>query len=175
MPRQKTDQLRAALYARVSLDDSRQDPQTQLDELHRFASDRGYYVACSHVDRAGAQDLRGRKGWREILEEARRGKLDMIVVWKLDRAFRSTLEALRCLEELNHEGVGFVCVTQPIDTTSPTGRLLFTILSALAEIELDMIRERTRAGMARARRLGKKIGRPKGRLDSRPRRRRLSA
>jgi DNA invertase Pin-like site-specific DNA recombinase len=158
--------LRAALYARVSTDDDRQDPRNQLRPLEDFAGGKGWRVEFIEGDRASAGDLRNRSGWRRLLEAARLGQFDLLVVWSLDRAFRSSLEALRTLELLHHEGVGFISMTQPIDTTSPAGRLLFAVLAAVAEIEREMIRERTRAGMARARKEGKQIGRPPGRRDS---------
>jgi len=161
--------LRAALYARVSLADERQDPQTQLLALREFAASKGWTVTAEWVDRAGANDLKGRVAWRLALGDARLGKFDLLVVWSLDRAFRSTLDALKTLEMLNHEGIGFVCLRQAFDTSSPSGRLLFTVLAAVAEIERDMIRERTVAGMARARAQGKQIGRPPGSRDRRRR------
>jgi DNA invertase Pin-like site-specific DNA recombinase len=167
----RVDALRAALYARVSLDDGRQDPENQLQALREYARSKGYLVQ-EFVDRASARDLAHRPQWRRLLAGAHRGQYDLVIVWKLDRAFRSSLEALRGLEELNHEGIGFVCVTQPIDTTSPTGRLLFAILAAIAETERELISERTRAGMARARAAGKSVGRPRGSRDRGPRRRR---
>jgi DNA invertase Pin-like site-specific DNA recombinase len=159
--RARAHPLRAALYARVSLSDERQDPAAQLEALQQFAADKGYRVTATETDRASAADLGGRAGWGRLMEGARQGRFDLLVVWKLDRAFRSTLHALGVLESLNHEGVGFVCVTQPIDTTSPSGRLLFTVLAAVAEIERELISERTKLGMARARAAGKRIGRPR--------------
>jgi DNA invertase Pin-like site-specific DNA recombinase len=163
--------LRAALYARVSTDDDRQDPGVQLEQLRLYAEAKGWHP-IGYTDRASARDLRARVQWRQLLEDVRRGRVDMVVVWKLDRAFRSTLEALRGLELFQHEGVGFICLTQPIDTTSSSGRLLFTVLAAVAEIERDLISERTRAGLARARAQGKRIGRPPGAKDGKRRRRR---
>lgn len=164
--------LRAALYARVSTLD-RQDPAAQIRAMIEFAKGKGWN-ADIYEDRASARDWQGRTAWRQLLEEARQGRIDVIVVWKLDRAFRSALDALRALEQLNHEGVGFVCVTQPIDTASPTGRLLFTVLAAVAEIEREFISERSKLGLARARAAGKRIGRPPGSKDSHPRKHRTS-
>jgi DNA invertase Pin-like site-specific DNA recombinase len=164
--------LRAALYARVSTADERQDPESQLLALRQFAAAKGWEVVHEYVDRASAQDLRRRTNWRVLLGQARQGNYDLIVVWSLSRAFRSTLDALKTLEILNHEGIGFVSQREPIDTSSPTGRLLFTLLAAFAEIEREQIRERTLAGIARARAQGKHLGRPAGSLDRYPRRRR---
>jgi DNA invertase Pin-like site-specific DNA recombinase len=173
MPARRAEPLRAALYARVSLDDDRQDPETQLLALREFAAAKGWQVVKEWTDRAGARDHKGRIAWRMALADAREGKFDLLVVWSLDRAFRSTLDALKTLELLNHEGVGFICLRQQFDTTSPSGRLLFTVLAAVAEIERDLIRERTVAGMARARAQGKRIGRPPGSRDTHRRLRRM--
>src|SRR5260370_1933722 len=162
MPASRALPLRAALYARVSLDDDRQTPESQLLQLREFAAAKGWTVVVERSDRAGADDLKGRVWWRSLLADARQGKFDLLVVWSLDRAFRSTLDALKTLEMLNHEGVGFICQRQAFDTTSPSGRLLFTVLAAVAEIERDLIRERTVAGIARARAQGKRLGRPPG-------------
>src|SRR6266702_7068106 len=165
MPAKRAEMLRAALYARVSLDDERQDPASQLTALRAWAEHKRWNVVREAVDRAGARDHARRVYWRSLLADARVGGFDLIAVWSLDRAFRSTLDALKTLEMLNHEGVGFVCLKQDFDTSSPSGRLLFTVLAAVAEIERDMIRERTLAGMARARAQGKRIGRPPGKRD----------
>ena len=108
----------------------------------------------SSTDHASAADMAGREAWARLIEDARRRRVDLILVWKLDRAFRSTLHCLRTLEGWEHQGVGFACLTQPIDTTSPTGRLLLTVLAAVAEFERSLIAERVREGMAHARRSG---------------------
>ena len=93
--------------------------------------------------------------------------MDRVLVWKLDRAFRSTLHALATLRDLEHAGVGFASLTQPeLDTTSPTGRLVFTILAAVAEMERELIRDRVKEGMRHAARHGTRIGRP--RVTTRP-------
>lgn len=149
-----------ALYARVSTRDKDQDPELQLHPLREYAAARGW-PATGYVDRAAAGDLAGRAAWARLLEDVRRRRLDHVLVWKLDRAFRSTLHCLRTLEELEHRGVGFSCLTQSeVDTTSPTGRLLLTLLAAVAEFERGLIRERVKEGLANARRKGVKIGRP---------------
>jgi len=156
--------LRVALYARVSTRDKDQDPELQLVPLREYIASRDW-VATEYVDEAPAADLRRRTAWRQLLDDARRRRVDRVLVWKLDRAFRSTLHALRTLEELDGWGVGFACLTQELDTTSPTGRLVFTVLAAVAEMERSLIADRVREGMAHARRQGKQIGRP--RVESR--------
>ncbi len=152
--------LRVALYARVSTRDKDQDPELQLVPLREYVASRGW-VATEYVDQASAADLVRRTAWHRLLEDARRRRVDRVLVWKLDRAFRSTLHALRTLEEFDGWGVGFACLTQELDTTSPTGRLVFTVLAAVAEMERSLIADRVREGMAHARRQGKQIGRPR--------------
>jgi len=152
--------VRVALYARVSTRDKDQDPELQLDPLRAYVAARGW-TAAEYVDQAPAGDLARRTAWRRLLDDAQRRRVDRVLVWKLDRAFRSTLDALRTLEALDHAGVGFASLTQPeLDTTSATGRLVFTVLAAVAEMERELIADRVREGMAHAARQGKQIGRP---------------
>lgn len=155
-----TRPLRVALYARVSTRDKDQDVDLQLHPMREYVAARGWQAA-EYVDHAPAGDLAGRAAWARLLEDARRRRLDHVLVWKLDRAFRSTLHCLSTLQELEHKGVGFACLTQSdVDTTSPTGRLLLTLLAAVAEFERGLIRERVKEGMVNARRKGARIGRP---------------
>jgi DNA invertase Pin-like site-specific DNA recombinase len=142
----------------VSTRDKDQDPEVQLAPLRDHAATRGW-EASEYVDHASAADTAGRTAWARLIEDARQRRVDLVLVWKLDRAFRSTLHCLRTLESWEHQGVGFACLTQPIDTTSPTGRLLLTILAAVAEFERTLIAERVREGMSNARRRGARIGR----------------
>src|SRR5262249_57396385 len=112
------------------------------------------------VHQAGAKDARGARRWRDRLQDARHRRIELVMVWKLDRFARSALDALQWLQQLDGYGVGFKILTQDIDTTTPYGRLVFTILAAVAELERETIRERVRAGMERARAKGRPIGRP---------------
>jgi DNA invertase Pin-like site-specific DNA recombinase len=152
--------LRVALYARVSTRDKDQDPELQLQPMREYAAARGWQ-ATEYVDHAPAADLAGRTAWARLLEDVRRRRVDLVLAWKLDRPFRSTLHCLRTLEDLAHRGVGFACLTQEIDTTNPTGRLLLTILAAVAEFERGLLAERVREGMTNARRKGVRLGRPR--------------
>ena len=150
-----------ALYARVSTRDKDQDPELQLGPLREYVAARGW-KATEYVDRAPAGDLAHRTSWRRLLADAASRRIDLVLVWKLDRAFRSTLDALSTLQDLEHRGVGFASITQPeLDTTSPAGRLVFTILSAVAEMERSLIADRVKEGMRHAAAKGTKIGRPK--------------
>ncbi|MHB8325457.1 MAG: recombinase family protein [Candidatus Dormibacteria bacterium] len=150
---------RAGLYARVSTTDKGQDPELQLVPMRELAVTRGWQVT-EYVDHASAADLRGRRQWRQLLEDARSGRIDLVVVWKLDRFARSSLDALTWLQQLDSAGVGFRILTQDIDTTTSAGRLVFSVLAAVAEMERELIRERVKAGMVRAKAQGKRLGRP---------------
>jgi DNA invertase Pin-like site-specific DNA recombinase len=156
---------RVAIYARVSTRDRDQDPALQLHPMREYTVARGW-EATEYVDHASAADMAGRADWARLLVDVRLRRVDLVMVWKLDRAFRSSLHCLRTLETWEHAGVGFRTLTQDIDTTTSTGRLLLTILAAVAEFERALIAERVREGMANARRKGARIGRP--RADERP-------
>ena len=151
--------MRAALYARVSTSERGQDPELQLAAMRQLVAARGW-EAAEYVDRASAADLRGRRAWRQLLEDARLHRIDLVLVWKLDRFARSALDALQWLQQLDSAGVGLKILTQEIDTTTSAGRLVFTVLAAVAEMERELIRERVKAGMAQARARGRRLGRP---------------
>lgn len=152
--------LRVALYARVSTRDKDQDSEVQMAAMREYVQARGW-EPTEYIDTAAASDLIHRTAWTRLLDDARRRRTDLVLVWKLDRAFRSTLHALRTLGDLEHVGVGFSSLTQPeLDTTSATGRLVFTILAAVAEMERELIADRVREGMRQAARRGARIGRP---------------
>jgi DNA invertase Pin-like site-specific DNA recombinase len=153
--------MRAAPAARVSTRDRNQDPDLQLVPMREFAAARGWTVAGEYVDLASASDFVRRTEWKRLLDDVRRRRVELVAVWKLDRAFRSAIECLNTLADWQARGVHFVCVSQPeIDTTTPIGRLLLTVLAAVAEFERDLIRERVTEGMANAKRKGVRIGRP---------------
>lgn len=165
--------MKVALYARVSTNDKEQTPETQLYALREYATARNWEVVGEYVDTASAADQRGRKEWRRLLDEAQKKRhFDAIAVLKLDRAFRSVPELHRTLDTLSHHNVSFISITQPIDTSSSMGKFTLTVLAAAAELERDMISERVREGMARAKAEGKHVGRPEGRQDGKKRRRR---
>jgi DNA invertase Pin-like site-specific DNA recombinase len=164
--------MRAAIYARVSTSDKEQNPDTQLLPLREFAAVQGWQTAGEYVDRASATDLRGRRAWRDLVAQASRRKLDCIVVWKLDRAFRSVAHMAQTVEQLRRWGVGLRSYSEPwLDTsgTSPVGDLMLNILASFAQFERSLIAERVKAGMARAKKQGKHVGRPtklNGNLDA---------
>lgn len=160
---------RAALYARVSTNGHGQDVGLQLDELRAVAEQRGWQVVEEFTDEGVSGAATERPALDQMMGLARRGKLDLIVVWKLDRLGRSIQHLLQLLDELQGAGVGFVSVRDAgIDTTSATGRLLLHLLAAFAEYERNLIRERVVAGVRRAQAAGKHCGRPVVELDLRP-------
>ena len=155
--------MRIALYSRVSTSDRDQNPETQLLPLREFCAAQGWEVAGEYVDQASATDLKGRTAWRDLLDLASKRRVDALLVWKLDRAFRSVLDASTTLQNLKRWGVGLRSYTEPmIDTASgsPWGEMLFNLLATFAQFERSLIAERVRAGMVRARKQGKKFGRP---------------
>jgi DNA invertase Pin-like site-specific DNA recombinase len=156
--------VRVAIYARVSTSDKDQNPETQLGPLREFIASQGWTTAGEYVDQASANDLRGRRAWRTLLELASKRKVDVLLVWKLDRAFRSVSHATTTLEDLRRWGVGLRSYSEAwLDTSgsSPVGDLIFHVLAAVAQFERSLIAERVRAGMARARREGRHLGRPR--------------
>ncbi|HVB76421.1 MAG TPA: recombinase family protein [Candidatus Nitrosotalea sp.] len=158
---------RVAIYARVSTRDKDQDPTTQLLPLRDYALAQGWEASGEYVDQAPAGDLAAREAWRELLKEASRRKVDVILVFRIDRAFRSVLHAAQTFERLRGWGVGLRSYSEPwLDTTSPFGEALFHITAAYAQLERAVLAERVRAGMDRVRREGKPIGRP--RVETRP-------
>ena len=160
---------RAALYARVSTTGHGQDVGLQLDELRQVAEQRGWSIAGEFVDEGISGTAESRPALDDMTAQARRGKLDLVVVWKLDRLGRSLQHLLQVLDELQHLGVGFVSVRDAgIDTTSATGRLLLHLLGAFAAYEAAIIKERVIAGVRRAQAAGKHCGRPVVELDLRP-------
>jgi len=151
--------MRAAIYARVSTVD--QEPENQLQELRRYAGARGWAASVEYVDRgvSGAKDRR--PALDQLLADARRRRLDVVVCWRLDRLGRNLKHLITLLEELQALGVAFVSLAEGIDATTPAGKLQMHILGAIAEFERERIRERVMAGLQRARTQGKRLGRPR--------------
>ena len=153
---------RAALYLRVSTVD--QHPESQVYDLRQMAAQRGYEIAKEYTDRISGVKAR-RPGLDEMMRDARRGRFDVVLVWACDRIARSTRHLLEVLDELNRFGVEFISFRESIDTDGPLGRAIVVIIGAIAELERNLIVERVRAGMRRARLEGRHIGRPSLALD----------
>ena len=149
--------LRAALYARVSTTGNGQDVGLQLDELRLVAMQRGW-KPVEYVDDgvSGAKD--SRPALDRMMADARAGKLDLVAVWRFDRFARSTKHLLVALDELRCLGVDFLSLREQVDTSTPMGRAVFTIIAAISELERETTRERVIAGVRRRRRQGSTVG-----------------
>ncbi len=155
-----TPPRRAAVYARVSTFD--QDPENQLAELRQYVTARSW-TAVEYVDKgvSGAKDRR--PALDALIRDSKRRQFDVLVVWRLDRLGRSLRHLITLLDELQALGVSFVSLAEGIDATTPAGKLQMHILGAIAEFERGRLRERVAAGLARARREGTRLGRPRWR------------
>jgi DNA invertase Pin-like site-specific DNA recombinase len=151
--------MRAVIYARVSTKD--QSCDMQLRDLRAYCTARGYSLLHEYIDigESGAKDSRPQLN--ELMAAARKRQFDAVIVWRFDRFARSTKHLLLALEEFRSLGVQFISYQENIDTTSPLGQALFTIVSAVAQLERDLIRERVSAGIRHARANGKVLGRPR--------------
>jgi DNA invertase Pin-like site-specific DNA recombinase len=148
---------RAAIYTRISTGEQNADLQTR--ELPEFCERRGWHLAETYSDvMTGAKDKR--PALDRLMADARRGKFDVVAVWRFDRFARSTSHLLRALEEFASLGIDFVSLSEAIDTSTPAGRMGFTVLGAVAELERSIIRERVIAGQRAAKNRGVKFGRP---------------
>jgi hypothetical protein len=149
--RRPAKMLRAGLYARVSTNDQ-QTLAMQNRAIREYAIRRGWTVALQVREvNSGAAKREAREG---LLEAARRREIDVVLVWRLDRWGRSVTDLLATLQELEHLGVGFVSLTEALDLTTPGGRAMAGLLAIFAEFEREILRERTRAGLAHARESG---------------------
>ncbi len=154
--------MKVALYARVSTSDKDQNPTTQLLPLREFVKAQGWETFLEYVDQAPATDMLHRVEWRNLLDDASKRRFDLLLVWRMDRAFRSVLDAATTLERLRTWGIGLRSYSEPwLDTTSPFGEALYYITVAYAQLERGILRERVKAGMDRARKQGVHIGRPR--------------
>ena len=152
-------QMRAFLYARVSTADKDQNPQVQTDEMIAFGKRRDWTMTEFTDKMSGTKSQRPR--FQEMLRQIRQGKCDVVIVFRLNRFARSTRELVNWLDEFQALGVDFISLHEAIDTTSPQGRLLYRIMAALSEFEVDIIKENVRAGLQHARSKGKQLGRPR--------------
>ena len=167
-----TKKKRAAIYARVSTDDTRQDPETQLMQLRDYARVREIEVVEEFVDYAtGTTEERG--SYRRLFEAVRKGKVNTVLVWRYDRFARSTQALINALKEFQSRGVDFISYQEGIDTSTPQGEMVFTIMASLAQFESSLIGDRVKAGMARAKSQGTRCSRPTISQDTQERIKRL--
>lgn len=158
--------IRTALYARVSTSNNGQSPEMQLRELREYCERRGWTVAGEYVDTgiSGAKDRRPELD--RLMSDAHKRRFDVVAVWKFDRFARSVSHLLRALDTFRVLGVEFVSLSESLDTATPAGRMVFTVLGAVAELERSLIAERVRAGLRNARAKGKRLGRPRVAVDT---------
>lgn len=148
----------AAVYLRVSTD-KRQSTASQETELESFVSQRGWvYLPYRDAGQSGAKE--DRPALRQLLQDCRKRKVDVVVVWAMDRLARSLHQLLALIEEFQALGIDFVSYQQQMDTSTPTGRLTYQVLGAVAEWERSMLVERIKAGLRNAKKKGQKLGRP---------------
>ena len=151
---------RAAIYARVSTANNGQDPLVQTREMKEYCPRRAWTVVDEYVDVGISGTKEKRPELDRLMADAHRRKFDVVVVWSFDRMARSVSHLLRALETFNSLGIAFVSLREQIDTSTPAGKMVFTVLGAVAELERSLIVERVRAGMRNARAKGRPIGRP---------------
>jgi DNA invertase Pin-like site-specific DNA recombinase len=158
--------MKAAIYARVSTTNHGQDVSMQTRELREYCERRGWQIVGEYLDEgiSGAKD--SRPELNRLMVDAHKRRFDAVVVWKFDRFARSVTHLLRALGTFNALGVAFVSLSEQIDTTTPTGRMVFTVLGAVGELERSLIAERVRAGLRNAKAKGKKLGRPRVGVDA---------
>jgi len=152
--------VKAAIYARVSTANNSQDPEVQLRELREYCQRRGWEIASEFVDVGVSGSKDSRPQLNRLMADAKRRRFDAIVVHRFDRFARSVSHLLRALEEFRALGIEFVSLSEQVDTSTPTGKMVFTVLGAVAELERSLIAERVKAGLRNARAKGKRLGRP---------------
>jgi DNA invertase Pin-like site-specific DNA recombinase len=157
------NERRVALYIRVST--AEQNPDGQENELKEYAANRGWHISKIYRDViSGAKN--SRPALNELMADARKKKMEIILCWKFDRFARSVVHLLNALEEFRSVGIEFASVSEAIDTTTAAGKMVFVVLGAVAELERSLIAERVRMGVENARRKGKRLGRPPIRILS---------
>jgi DNA invertase Pin-like site-specific DNA recombinase len=156
---------RVALYARVSTLNG-QDPEMQLSELREYASRRGWTITSEYVDQGVSGSKESRPELNLLMADAHRRRFDAVLVWKIDRFGRSLKHLVNSLADLCAYGVAFISFRDNLDLSTPSGRLMFQIIGAMAEFERSLIQERVKAGLRNARAKGKKFGRPRAHVDA---------
>ena len=156
---------RVALYARVSTNGHGQDPEMQLRDLREYAARRGWTVVEEYIDHGVSGTKASRPALNRLMADAQRRKIDTVLVWKLDRFGRSLRHLVNAIAELEALGVAFVSLRDNLDLTTPSGRLMFQIIGAMAEFERSLIQERVKAGLRHAKAKGQKLGRPRVYVD----------
>ena len=154
--------MRMGIYARVSTKD--QSCEMQLRDLRAYCAARGFDPVREYVDVGQSGAKVSRPELNKLMDDARKRQFDAIVVWRFDRFARSTKHLLLALEEFRSLGIQFISYSENVDTSTPLGQAMFVIVSAVAQLERDLIRERVTAGIRNARANGKTLGRPRSRV-----------
>ncbi len=150
---------RVAIYARVSTTEGKQTPENQLRQLRTYAKARDFTIIAEYIDHATGRNEK-RPEYQKLLDAVRKRQADIVLVWRYDRFARSTKALITALNEFRTLGVDFISYQENIDTTTPQGEMVFTIMASLAQFESALIGERTKAGMQRTREQGKRVHRP---------------
>jgi len=157
--------MKVAIYARVSRGQG-QDPEMQLRELREFCQRRGWAAAREYVDAGVCGAREHRPQLDRLMADCRRRQIDAVIVYRYDRFARSLRQLVNALEEFRSLGVEFISLHEGVDTSTPNGRLVFGIFASIAEFERELIRDRVRSGIAAARSKGKRLGRPRVKVDA---------
>jgi DNA invertase Pin-like site-specific DNA recombinase len=155
--------MRVALYARVSTQE--QDPEVQLAALRHHVAQRGWELSEEFVDQGVSGARERRPALDRLMKAAWTGQFQVVLVWRFDRFARSVKHLVAALETFRSLGVGFVSLQEQLDTSTPIGHAMFTIIGAMAQLERDIIRERVKAGLEHARARGVRLGRPVASVD----------
>jgi DNA invertase Pin-like site-specific DNA recombinase len=158
--------MKVAVYARVSTTNHGQDSGLQTREQHQFAEARGWQVFDDYIDEGVSGSKDSRPELNRLMADAHKRRFDVVCVWKFDRFARSVSHLLRALETFQALGIEFVSLSEQLDTSTPTGKMVFTVLGAVAELERSLIAERVRAGLRNAKAKGKRLGRPRKVVDA---------
>ena len=156
--------MRCAIYARVSTSDQSVDMQTR--DLRKLAEGRGFETAAEYLDEGQSGAKNSRPALDKMLADAKRGKFEVLLVWRLDRLGRSLAHLIRLLEDFKSWNVQLVSFSEGLDFTTSTGKLFYQLLGAFSEFERETIRERVRSGMRNARARGVRLGRPAIQIDA---------
>jgi DNA invertase Pin-like site-specific DNA recombinase len=152
---------------RVSTRGHGQTTDTQAVALREYAERRGFEIAAEYRDEGISGSKDSRPALDQLMKDAKALKFDVVIVARFDRFARSVSHLLRALEEFEHLGIDFVSLSESIDTSTPVGKMIFTVLGAVAELERNLIKERVAMGINRARKQGKPLGRPRVEVDPR--------
>ncbi len=155
---------KVAIYVRVSTKD--QSVDMQLNDLERYSRERGYEIYKIYQDNGVSGTKETRPALNELMNDVRKRKIDVVLVWRFDRFARSTKHLVDALYEFRSLGIDFISYQENIDTSSPLGEAIFTIISAMSKLERDIIAERVKGGLRRAKAKGRKLGRPRCEVDT---------